>query len=67
MDCDKILGLDGGRVCEYASPRTLLRLPGAATSVDDIVSSGSGRGLFMSLVEETGAATAAALAAATVA
>ena len=60
MDCDKILGLDAGRVCEYGSPRTLLGLPGAVPSVDDMIGSG-GPGLFKSLVEETGATTAATL------
>jgi ABC-type multidrug transport system fused ATPase/permease subunit len=67
MDSDKILGLDAGRVSEFASPRTLLGLPGARRSAQDIVHAhGMDRGLFRSLVEETGAATAAHLASLTV-
>ncbi len=66
MDCDKILGLDAGRVCEYASPRTLLGLRGARRSDDDVTVPSGGVGLFRSLVEETGPATAAHLASLTV-
>jgi hypothetical protein len=57
MDCDKILSLQDGHVSEYASPRTLLGLPGATSSSDDLAPSG----LFKSLVTETGPETAATL------
>ncbi len=65
MDCDKILGLDAGRVVEYASPRTLLGLPNARSDAGDVLPE-AGSGLLQSLVMETGEATAAQLAALTV-
>ena len=58
MDCDKILGLSAGVVGEFAPPCVLLRMrpPGEG----DVVSPHS-PGLFHSLVNETGEATARAL------